>query len=80
MQTQTKATPIEKAADVRRLLQYAAPTAVVVDTDLKPGAWYVVRGMTATERGVIEQLARGGAADRVGASDDAAHMVLRAPK
>ena len=56
MQTQTKASPIEKAADVRRLLQYAAPTAVVVDTDLKAGAWYVVRGMTATERAVVEQL------------------------
>ena len=72
MQTQTKASPIEKAADVRRLLQYAAPTAVVVDTDLKPGAWYVVRGLTATERSVAEQVARGGAAD------DGAQLVRKA--
>ena len=49
-------TAIQRAAEVTRLNQHAAPQRIVVDPSLAPGAWYVVRGLTAAERAVIDNL------------------------
>lgn len=49
-------TAIQRAAEVTRLNQHAAPQRIVVDPSLAPGAWYVVRGLSPTERAVIDRL------------------------
>lgn len=38
------------AKEVNRLLRDRLPLRVVVDADLPPGAWYVVRGASPSER------------------------------
>lgn len=43
-------TAIQRAAEVRRMLMYTAPQRIVIDADLKPGQWYVVRALTRQER------------------------------
>ena len=52
-------TAIQRAAEVARLNQREAPTEIIVDTSLRPGAWYVVRGLTQAERAVIDSMSAG---------------------
>lgn len=42
--------PADTREQTYRLLSGCAPARVVVDTSLKPGQWYVVRGETVDER------------------------------
>lgn len=49
-------TPIQRAAEVHRLVAYTAPQRVVIDPALQPGVWYVVRGLTQAERAVVGNL------------------------
>ena len=55
MQTQVRGqSPIQRAGHVRQLLQRQAPDIVLVDTNMRPGAWVVVRGATEAEMAVAE--------------------------
>lgn len=49
-------TPIQRAAEVARINRYMAPARIVIDPSLPPGSWYVVRGLTPTERAVVDRV------------------------
>jgi len=49
-------TPIQRAAEVTRMNRYMAPARIVIDPSLPPGSWYVVRGLTPTERAVVDRV------------------------
>jgi hypothetical protein len=55
-------TAIQRAAEVRKLVTYTAPQRIVIDPGLRPGQWYVVRGLTLDERAVVDSLADAGGA------------------